>query len=67
MVNDTYQELRAKSKTRNQRGEDHIKTVKKGLEQHMPANMKWNEFSRNAKNKEEFINIIAKFIKSNEG
>ena len=33
----------------------------------MPAAMKWNEFLRNAKNKEELINIIVKFIKSNKG
>ena len=33
----------------------------------MPAGMKWDEFLRNAKNKEEFINIIAKFLKSNKG
>ena len=29
----------------------------------MPAGMKWNEFLRNAKNKDELINIIVKFIK----
>ena len=33
----------------------------------MPAGMKWNEFLRNAKNKEELINIIVKFIKSSKG
>ena len=33
----------------------------------MPAAMKLNEFLRNAKNKEELINIIVKFIKSNKG
>ena len=33
----------------------------------MSANMKRNKFLRNAKNKEELINIIVKFIKSNKG
>ena len=67
MVNDTYRELSTKNHTQNQRGEDHIKSVIEGFEQHMPAGMKWNEFLRNAKNKEELINIIVKFIKSNKG
>ena len=66
MVNDTYRELSTKNSTQNQRGEDHIKTDIEGFEQHIPAAMKWNEFLRNAKNKEELINIIVKFIKSNE-
>ena len=29
--------------------------------------MKWNKFPRNAKKKEELINIIVNFIKSNKG
>ena len=33
----------------------------------MPADMKWNKFLRNAKNKEELINTIVKFIKSSKG
>ena len=33
----------------------------------MSAGMKWKEFLRNAENKEELINIIVKFIKSNKG
>ena len=53
MVNYTYRELSTKNKTRNQRGQDHIKTVIQGFEQHMPAGMKWNEFLRNANNKDE--------------
>ena len=67
MVNYTYRELSTKNKTRNQRGEDHTETVIQGFEQHMPAGMKWNEFLRNAKNKDELVNIIVKFIKCNKG
>ena len=33
------------------RGEDHIKIVIEGFEQHMSADMKWNEFLRNAKDR----------------
>ena len=33
----------------------------------MSAGMKWKKFLRNAENKEELINIIVKFIKSNKG
>ena len=62
MVNDAYQEQSTKNNTRDKRGEDHIKTVIEGFEQHMPAGMKWNEFLRNAKNKKELINVIMKFI-----
>ena len=40
MVNDTYRELSFKNNTRNQRGEDHIKTVVEEFEQYMPAGMK---------------------------
>ena len=65
-VNDTYQELSTKKNTQNQRGENHIKTVIERFEQYMSAGMKWNEFLRNAKNNEELINIIVKFIKCNK-
>ena len=67
MVNDTYQELSTKNNTRKKRGEDHIRTVLEGFEQHMPTGIKWNEFLRNAKNKEELINIIVRFVKSCRG
>ena len=67
MVKDTYQELSTKNNKRNQRGQDHIITVIEGFEQHIRAGMKWNEFLRNSKNKEELINITVKFIKSNKG
>ena len=67
MVNDAYQEQSTKNNTREKRGEDHMKTVTEGFEQHMPAGMKWSEFLRNAKNKEELINIIMKLIKPNKG
>ena len=40
LVNDTYQELSIKNNTREQRGEDHIKTAIEGFEQHMPTGMK---------------------------
>ena len=66
MVNDTYSELSTKNNTQNQRGQDHIKTVIEGFEQHILAGMKWNKFLRNAKNKKELININVKFIKSNK-
>ena len=33
----------------------------------MSAGMKWKKFLRNAENKEELINIIVKFVKSNKG
>ena len=33
----------------------------------MPADMKRNKCLANAKNKEEFINTIVKFIKSSKG
>ena len=66
IVNDAYQEQSTKNNTQEKRGEGHTKTAIEGFEQHMPAGMKWNEFLRNAKNKEEFINIIMKFIKSNK-
>ena len=36
-----------------------------GFEESMQVSIKWNEFLKNAKTKEELINIIAKFIKSN--
>ena len=36
-----------------------------GFEESMQVNRKWNEFLKNAKTKEELMNIIAKFIKSN--
>ena len=52
MVNDTYRERSTENNNRNQIGEDHIKTVIEGFEQHMPASMKWNEFLRNAKIKQ---------------
>ena len=68
MVNDAYQELSIKNNTRRQRGDDHIKTVTEGFEQHMAAGMKWNEFSRNAKNILIHItHIIVKFIESSKG
>ena len=67
MMNDTYQELSTKSNNRNCRGEDHIKTVIEGFEQHMPAGINCNKFLRNAKTKVELINIIVKFMKSNKG
>ena len=67
MVNDAYQEQSTKNNTREKRGDDHIKTAIERFEQHMPAGMKWNEFLGNAKNKEELMNIIVKFIKSNKG
>ena len=67
MVNDAYQEQSTKNNTREKRGEDHMKTVTEGFEQHMPAGIKWSEFLRNAKNKEELINIIMKLIKPNKG
>ena len=67
MVNDTYRELSFKNNTRNQRGEDHIKTVVEEFEQYMPAGMKLNEFLRDAKTNEELLNTIVKFIKSNKG
>ena len=44
MVHDTYQELSTKNNTREQREEDHIKSVIEGFEQHMPTRMKWNKF-----------------------
>ena len=44
-----------------------IKTVIEGFEQDMPVDMKWDDILRNAKNKEQLINITAKFIKSNKG
>ena len=67
MLNDRYQELSTKNNSWNQRREDHIKTIIVEFEQYMPAGMKWNEFLRNAKNKEELTSTIVKFIKSNKG
>ena len=43
MMNNTYQVLSTKNNTRNQRGEDHIKTFIGGFEQYVSAGMKWNE------------------------
>ena len=62
MVNDAYQEQSIKNNTREKRGEDHIKTAIERFEQHKSAGMKWYELLRNAKNKEELMNIIVKFI-----
>ena len=39
-----------------------MKTIKERFEQHMSAGLKWNKFLTRAKNKEELINIIVKFM-----
>ena len=67
MVNDTYNETSIKSNTRKKRGEEHLKTIIEGFEQHMPAGVKWNEFLRNGDNKNQLIKIILRFILSEEG
>ena len=59
MVNDTYQELSAKSSTRKRRGEELQRTYIEGIEQQMPTGIKWNEFLRNSKNKEQCTSIVA--------
>ena len=60
MVNDTYQELSTKNNTKNQRGEDNIKTVIERFEPHMAARIKRENILENAKNKEELIHTIYK-------
>ena len=60
MVNDTYQELSTKNNTKNQRGEDNIKTVIERFEPYMAARIKRENILENAKNKEELIYTIYK-------
>jgi len=38
-----------------------------GYEQHMPSGMKWQEFLRNAENKEQLLELITKYVFSLKG
>ena len=53
MVNNTYQELSIKNNTKNQRGDDHIKRVIEGFEQHMPAGKRNSNFQEMLKTKKK--------------
>ena len=64
LINDCYLEKSTKDCTRSGRGESGANVKINSINQTMLSGMRWKEFLHNSRNKEELINIIARYLQS---
>ena len=68
-VNDQYWKLSTKSETRIGRGEGEVsrRVHLKGFDQKMLKGAEWMDFFHNSDNKEDLIDLICRFLKTDVG
>ena len=67
LINDTYKKDSVKEGTRLERGASGQKVTISGFDQNMLQGNKWQEFLNSGENKEELIQLIARYLQTDEG
>ena len=67
LINDTYKADSVKGGTRKDRGESGLRVQIDGFDQHMLQGNKWQEFLNSGENKEELIQLLVKYLGTEEG